>query len=448
MSSRQGARRTELKATTVTAGLWLFLLLGVLVPNAVLWLAVPPPYNETALHHTLDVLRGQSVDDSWSVMMSAIDYLRHPGTQGVYSELFFTRGQRFQYPLTSLFAFEAMLHVAGVDNVRTYKHIVYATLTINDVLGWAFIAFGFVATFALMERALKQTGLSDDRRTLVVLRAVAVLALSLTFYPIVKAYTLGQIQVWINAVFALALLLWARGKRAASGFLIGLITLVKPHFGLFLARAALRRAWPFAATFAATVIIGVAMSVAIYGVANHLDYFRVLRVLSENGELYYANQSLNGVLNRLLSFSDPLIYNSTDFSSRAPNSTWVHAVTVIAGVLLLLLAMFTRTPESEAGRARDFAIMGLCLTLASPVAWEHHYGITLPMFALLLATGNIRHVVWLGASYVLVGTYLPATNLLAATPLNIAQSTLFVGALILLVLLCRSWSPEARLRLS
>lgn len=446
MSNRQVEAQARLKATTVTACLCLFLLFAVIVPNAVLWLGLSAPYNETVLHHTWDVLHGRSVDDSWSVMMSAVDYLRHQGPHGVYSELFFVRGQRFQYPLTSLFAFEGMLRLAGVDYVRTYKHIVYETLTINDVLGWAFIALSFVATSVLLERGLKQARLSGERRILTFLRVGAVLGLTLTFYPIVKAYTLGQIQVWINGIFALALLCWATGRSAASGFLIGAVTLIKPHFGIFLAWAALRRAWPFAATFVATVAFGLAASIAVYGIANHLDYLRVLRALSESGELYYPNQSINGLLNRLLGLSDPAIYRNTDFSSRPPSSAWLQAATVLAGLMFVSLATFMRQPDSEPGRARDFAIMGLCLTLASPVAWEHHYGITLPMFALLLGSGNARHVAWLSASYLLIGTYFPVTSLLAATPFNPAQSTLLIGALMLLVLLERSWRPELRLR--
>ncbi len=42
---------------------------------------------------------------------------------------------------------------------------------------------------------------------------------------------------------------------------------------------------------------------------------------------------------------------------------------------------------------------------------------------------------WLGLSYVLVSTFFAATNMLAATPLNILQSTGLAGATIALVLL-------------
>ena len=44
---------------------------------------------------------------------------------------------------------------------------------------------------------------------------------------------------------------------------------------------------------------------------------------------------------------------------------------------------------------------------------------------------------WLGLSYVLVSTFFAATNMLAATPLNVLQSTGLAGAAIALVLLHR-----------
>ena len=54
-------------------------------------------------------------------------------------------------------------------------------------------------------------------------RVVIVLALALTFYPLVKAYTLGQIQNWLNGLFALALWFWVSGRKVPSGILIALM---------------------------------------------------------------------------------------------------------------------------------------------------------------------------------------------------------------------------------
>jgi hypothetical protein len=89
----------------------------------------------------------------------------------------------------------------------------------------------------------------------------------------------------------------------------------------------------------------------------------------------------------------------------------------------------------------DFSIMALCLTMASPIAWEHHYGILLPIFAFLAPTLLERRV--LGAltipvlctSYLLSSSYFHVAKRLAATPLNVLQSYLFFGALLLLVFL-------------
>lgn len=411
-------------------------LVGVILLNAILWLAVPAPYNQTVLHHAWDVLHGRSVDDSWGVMMSAVDYLRAPGPGPVYSELFFNRGQRFQYPPSSLFTLEGMLRLVGFENVRTNKHVIYQSLTLNDALGWAFIALTAVATAALLERSLRQSRPTDDSRALFVARSVIVLGLTLTFYPVVKAYTLGQIQVWINGVFALALLLWAGGRTGSSGILLGAVALIKPHFGLFLLWAVLRRAWPFAIAFTLTVVIGLAVSVAVYGIANHLDYVRVLRVLSQNGEVYYPNQSVNGLLNRWMVIVDPKAYDSLNFKSLPPFNALVYGGTLVASVLFLYAALVRRSAGDDAQqRVLDFCVMALCLTLASPIAWEHHFGITLPIFAILLACTERRHLPWLALSYVLIATFLPITNLLAHTTWNVAQSTLFAGALILLAML-------------
>jgi alpha-1,2-mannosyltransferase len=419
----------------VTCGLAL-LLAGIVALNAVLWIAAPVPYNETVLHHTWDLLHGRSVDDSWGVMMSAVDYLRAPGPDPVYSELFFKRGQRFQYPPSSLFTLEGMLRLVGFENVRTNKHVIYQTVTLNDVLGWAFVALTAAATAALLERSLRLARIVDDTRALQVARWGIVLGLTLTFYPIVKAYTLGQIQVWINGLFALALLLWAGGRTAASGFLLGAVALVKPHFGLFLLWAALRRAWPFAIAFAVTVAIGLALSVAVYGLANHLDYVRVLRVLSQNGELYFPNQSVNGLLNRWMLLGESVVYDSLNFSSRPPFNVIVYSGTLVSSLVLLAIGLLWRSVDgSSSQRVLDFCVMALCLTLASPVAWEHHFGITLPIFAVLPATAGRRHLPWLVVSYLLIATFLPITNLLARTPWNVLQSLLFAGALILLALL-------------
>jgi hypothetical protein len=93
--------------------------------------------------------------------------------------------------------------------------------------------------------------------------------------------------------------------------------------------------------------------------------------------------------------------------------------------------------KGDAARTFDFCTMALSITIASPIAWEHHYGILLPIFAVLLTSSlaSRRRLVLIAASYVLISNFFPATNLLAPTVFNLAQSYLFFAALVVLILL-------------
>jgi hypothetical protein len=110
----------------------------------------------------------------------------------------------------------------------------------------------------------------------------------------------------------------------------------------------------------------------------------------------------------------------------------------LATSAILIAACFLRR-RREVG-AVDVCIVLLTATLASPIAWEHHYGILLPIYAVLLPAvlrepAPATKLFVLGATYVLTSNFLQLTNLLAATPYNVAQSYLFFGAIAVLVLL-------------
>jgi len=429
--------RTTTAAAALTLGLSLFFVVGVLALNAALWLVCPEPYNESGLQHSWTTLRGQGGDDSWGAMNVALDHARSSPEVPLYTQIFFAAQYRFQYPPSALFALMAMRVAPGSVQVTDFYEGAWPP--VNTVLGWIFIALTVVAAVALLESGLRRTQPGTDWKRLRSVRIAVAAALALTFYPIVKAFTLGQIQVWLNGGFALALLAWVAGRKISSGVLLGAVALVKPHYGLILVWAVLRRELHFAAACAATIGVGLAASLAVFGWANHLDYVKVLSFLSQHGEAYYPNQSVNGLLNRLMSLADPLLYVSLDLpAGKFPAfNPWIYAATLATSAAFLLTALMRRSSTQEPDRALDFSTMVLSCTMASPIAWEHHYGVLLPIYALMLPTvlHDRNRLIWLAASYLLVSTFLPVTNTLSATPLNVAQSSLFAGALIFLVLL-------------
>lgn len=422
-----------------TRYLAVFLLLNGLVLNGILWAASPEPYKETVLNHTWDVLGARGCDDSWGIMSISLEYARGKHDTPLYTEIFFNQHLKFQYPPSSLFAIAALLWAAGPDRVRTEECTIFDTPTLNDVLGWAFILMSAFSAASLLEMGLRGKLATPTPPFLRGVRVAIVVGFALTFYPLVKAYTLGQIQVWLNGLFALALLCWATGFKAPSGLLIGLMCLVKPHYGIFVLWAALRREWRFAVAFTATIAAGLTASITAYGFANHLDYIPVLKYLAERGETFYPNQSVNGLLNRVMALIRPGEWDSINFDDHSfpPYSSLVYWGTLTTSILLLGTALIRRGTQNDPTRLYDFCTMALSIAIASPIAWEHHHGIMFPVLAVLLAASvaNRARLMTLAVCYVFISNFIPATNLLAASVFNVTQSYLFFAAIVVLAML-------------
>ena len=111
---------------------------------------------------------------------------------------------------------------------------------------------------------------------------------------------------------------------------------------------------------------------------------------------------------------------------------------MLASTILLVLCLVWRRREGGAGGITDLMIAMLTCVMVSPVAWEHHYGILLLIYAGVLPIA-LRSpsplAVWLTASYVLTSTYFSVTKLAAGTPFTFVQSWLFFGAAIVLACL-------------
>jgi alpha-1,2-mannosyltransferase len=422
----------------LTLGLLAFFVANALLLNALVWSASPAPYRNTVLKDTWELVHGEGGDDSWGAMQAALDHLAETPDAPLYAKVFFADNVRFQYPPSALFALSAMLALAP-ERVQIDDAYEGPWPALNSLLGWLFIALTAISVAAVLENTLAGKKPDIDWRRMRAVRALLVVGFTLTFYPVVKAFTLGQIQVWMNALFALGLFAWVTRWKFLSGVLIGLVGLIKPHYGLLLVWAAMRREMRFAAACAITIASGMAASVAVYGLANHLDYLSVLSFLSQRGEAYYPNQSINGILNRLMSISSPEAFVTLDLPTGQfpPFTPWIWAGTLLSSLVLLGFALLRFHRRAAEGSVMDLALMAIACTMASPIAWEHHYGMTLPIYAVMLAStlGDRKRLTWLALSYALVSTFVPATNLLAGSPFNLLQSTLFAGAIVLFVLL-------------
>ena len=370
-----------------------------------------------------------SGEDSWAPMHAALGILTGPHEQLLYEILFFQDQTKFQYPPTSLLPL-MYLDQAGLG-----------TPYLLNRLNVALVSVMMACMAGLADRLIARPLEYATGRRLILSGAAA--ASVLAYYPVLRAVQLGQIQIWIDVAVTAACLLGAYGRCYATGALMGLASMLKPQFLPLLLIAASKRSWRFSAAFAAVLSVAGAMSVWRYGVHDHLAYLTVLQFIGQHGETSSANNSVNGILNRWLDNGNNLNWEAHDFS---PFNPFVYAVTLLTSVAFLALPFIIQPGRSNA--ASTLLHAGLCLAcvvLASPIAWEHHYGVLPPIFVIVLAdcvvqplTTSRRCLVLLALtlSWTLCASDLsPIVNQLSGTVLNPLQATHFMGALILIALI-------------
>jgi hypothetical protein len=385
--------------------------------------------------------------DSWYPMIMAVIHLESASEVPVYDYVFFQERVKFQYPLSSLHPVAASATMFPKAWQRSVKHLnYYDNLNKNlyrflNRVSFIFYVIAIGATgwilmtgmSALARREGRTMG-NAERATFVVLGCL----LAFLYYPLLKAYTQGQVQSWLNALFALSLLCWMHRREGLAGALLGVSCLFKPQIGLLLLWGLLRRRWSFSACFAIVFGAGMIVSILSYGLHNHLGYLKVLSFISRTGEGYFANQSINGLMNRLLGNGNNTQWLYNEF---APYHPVVYWTTTLGGIALVAFALLWRVRSRIPPTAIEYCIISLTAVMVSPVAWEHHYGVLAPMYAVALPWVlrfrplDRLSLPTLMVSFVLTGTFMQFTNLLAETPFNFLQSYLFFGALLFLVLL-------------
>ncbi|MDP3850221.1 MAG: glycosyltransferase family 87 protein [Luteolibacter sp.] len=388
------------------------------------------------------VFKAEYKDDSWGPMGRAFLRARERDDGDIYG-IFFDERRKFQYPPTSLLVFllapESWL---GNDNFKRTDRdtrLTGAPLLFLRSLSQVSVLLTIAAAIAIFEIGLRRLpGARDVSKGWRLARISMLAVLGLSFYPVVKAHDLGQIQALLNCLTALGVLAHVLGWRASGGFMLGLCCLVKPQFAVVPIWALLRRNWRALGGFIAAALPLGLVSLAVFGWDNHIRYIGVVREISKAGEAYWPNQSFNGFLNRLLGHGDPLNFSFFEF---APYHPLVHAATVGTSLLILGLAFYKR--KSPAFHPQlDLAVIIAAATVASPVAWEHHYGAFLPLFALALPAclglGSSARITGLicGACFLAIGSAVLATDILLSPKwFSLPASHLFYGAVLFFGLL-------------
>jgi alpha-1,2-mannosyltransferase len=410
-------------------------LAGLVTAIAALNLALREAGYATTLRYARMAVEHEATADSWRPMLRALDAWDsgHP----IYETVFFSERVKFQYPLTTLFLPMAVRSPsrAGTALIEAINRVSLAA----SVVCVACIVGLFVVTWF---------GPRPDWNDWPVWAGIGTATMAtVLFHPVLMSYVLGQIQTFVNAALAAMLLAWQLNRRRVAGVALGVACLLKPHLALLLVWGLLRRAWTFAAAAMMVIAIGVTAAVAVFGVRDNLDYVRVVSYMAARGEAFAANQSMNGVLNRLV---QPPGERQWNFNAFPPPQPVVRAGTIAAALLLIGSALILPVLLGFAGRPLDLAIAGLSITMASPIAWEHHYGILLP--SLVLAAGAAlrthttrrRWIVVLGVAFALAGSLWEPLLFVENPPANLVQSYTLAAGLAALFAMYRLAPMDAR----
>lgn len=384
------------------------------------------PLGQSAVDRTTSFLTyAQADQDSWIPMQAAIEQVRAQ-PENLYGELFFDAATKFQYPPTSLVLPDLAQRATGVD---------WSTLwSLTNVLSWLALPLIGVMVWRIYRHALVVDG--ERIGSLEELIGIGLgLMVAVGFNPLTWSFLLGQVQTLLSLCLVASVLAWQTGRLRLGGVLVGLCCAIKPQWAVVVLWALLRRKHDF---WLAAAVTGGAMlltSLVLYGWWNHVQYLEVLSFLSRHGEVFYANQSMNGLMSRLLEIGDSMAFDPNSFP---PYDPVVYGVTLATS--LALMGGLIAVRDAPDARGASYGLVLLTLALASPIAWEHHYGFAVCCLFLAAAMIGRQGSQWwqiaaVIVSYASISQFLPEANLTRGLLFGVLQSYLYFGALLLLLLL-------------
>jgi hypothetical protein len=259
-----------------------------------------------------------------------------------------------------------------------------------------------LATLALVgQRLARRWGLSVE------LAAVVVAALLVLDNPLLRTLRHNQINLWLLTITVLAVDVLDR-KPLAAGGLLALAAHIKLYPLALLAPWVLGKRWrAVGAAVAATVVLAVVVTGR-----NPEQWSELLAFGSRIAAgQYFRNNSILGLVINLVRV--PLM------SVQAPIEPWLPVLRPIgmalsgaAGLAVLwrLLARYRRGGNARARMAADTADIFALQLVVSPLVWEHHFVLALPVAWHAIATQGQRQPV-LVATGVALALWMPTADI-------------------------------------
>ncbi|MER3416408.1 MAG: hypothetical protein C4297_09390 [Gemmataceae bacterium] len=207
-------------------------------------------------------------------------------------------------------------------------------------------------------------------------KALPLAALLVLYAPLRQDLVQGQLNSFLLLLTVCAWVAGRRGRDCAAGMWLGVASSVK-LFPVFLILPFLvQRRWKVLVGWAAACAIGLGVTLAVFGLADHLTYVGDVLPHVREYRSSWVNASFYGFWSRLL---DPGA-RGANVQPIQVHPSLALATTVAACVLVsLLLAISVRR---YAGASDDLALAASvpAMLLVSPITWDHYFVLLLLSF--------------------------------------------------------------------
>ncbi|MEX0750292.1 MAG: glycosyltransferase family 87 protein, partial [Dehalococcoidia bacterium] len=251
------------------------------------------------------------------------------------------------------------------------------TLMSVDTAGALMTALGIAAVVASFAALVWFAGLSGERALLL---AGAFVISGPLYYSLREGNTSHVVLLML-----IGMAFCVRSRRYGwAGVFLAAATLIKPPLGLIALPFVMRERWSFIATFAMTGALAGGLSLALYGLDLHRDWYDYsVRPYSEHPLGAENVQSLDGVLARF--WTDDYLDRFVPIESLGAGFRTLR--TAIAGMILVGAGyVMWRGRRTNASAELVDACTALCLALLlAPTSWTHYYLLLLLPVGLMIA---------------------------------------------------------------
>ncbi len=246
----------------------------------------------------------------------------------------------------------------------------------NAIIVWFIFEMACLITLACMLSVLWKGRLEW-------VRAIFILLVLLTWYPVMVDLLYGQLTILLTTLLLAALLLAKKDRRILAGLFIGLTVAIKIITWPLIIYFALKKDWRTVFSSCITALGLNLIALAVLGIVPIMDYY--LRVTGQVLAIYHSflkNYSLWSIGYRLFEGTQP---TGGDYIS-APALVNLPSAAPLVSAGLAIAFLFAGLIWSLRSKDREiaFSIIVFVIVAVSPISWDHYYVMIIISLVVLL----------------------------------------------------------------